>query len=43
MNNPPRPFKLSVIACAICYANLTYAQDAQVQVNRTGFVGDFFI
>lgn len=31
MNIPPRPFKLSVIACAICYANLTYAQDAQVQ------------
>ncbi|EPJ5706766.1 hypothetical protein, partial [Acinetobacter baumannii] len=27
MNIPPRPFKLSVIACAICYANLTYAQD----------------
>ncbi|WP_438830482.1 hypothetical protein, partial [Acinetobacter baumannii] len=23
MNIPPRPFKLSVIACAICYANLT--------------------
>ncbi|MDS7926653.1 TonB-dependent siderophore receptor [Acinetobacter sp. V115_6] len=35
MNIPPRPFKLSVIACAICYANLTYAQDAQVQALQT--------
>ncbi|UGQ28252.1 TonB-dependent siderophore receptor [Acinetobacter calcoaceticus] len=31
MNIPPRPFKLSVIACAICYANLSYAQDSEVQ------------
>ncbi|EXS85784.1 tonB-dependent siderophore receptor family protein [Acinetobacter baumannii 45002_4] len=35
MNIPPRPFKLSVIACAICYANLTYAQDTQVQALQT--------
>ncbi|TPR63944.1 TonB-dependent siderophore receptor [Acinetobacter baumannii] len=35
MNIPPRPFKLSEIACAICYANLTYAQDAQVQALQT--------
>jgi len=36
MNIPPRPFKLSVIACAICYANLTYAQDtAAVQALQT--------
>lgn len=35
MNIPPRPFKLTVIACAICYANLTYAQDAQVQALQT--------
>ncbi|EPX3237047.1 TonB-dependent siderophore receptor [Acinetobacter baumannii] len=35
MNIPPRPFKLSVIACAICYVNLTYAQDAQVQALQT--------
>lgn len=35
MNIPPRPFKLTVIACAICYANLTYAQDAQVQSLQT--------
>ncbi|HIE1081672.1 TonB-dependent siderophore receptor [Acinetobacter baumannii] len=35
MNIPPRPFKLSVIACAICYANHTYAQDAQVQALQT--------
>ena len=35
MNIPRRPFKLSVIACAICYANLTYAQDAQVQALQT--------
>ncbi len=35
MNIPLRPFKLSVIACAICYANLTYAQDAQVQALQT--------
>ncbi|MFW6698421.1 TonB-dependent siderophore receptor [Acinetobacter pittii] len=35
MNIPPRPFKLTVIACAICYANLTYAQDAQVQALKT--------
>lgn len=26
---------MSVIACAICYANLTYAQDAQVQALQT--------
>ncbi|WP_438501932.1 hypothetical protein, partial [Acinetobacter baumannii] len=31
MNIPPRPLKWSVIACSICYANLTYAQDTQVQ------------
>lgn len=35
MNIPPRPFKLTVIACAICYANLTYAQDADVQALQT--------
>ncbi|MFV5370627.1 TonB-dependent siderophore receptor [Acinetobacter pittii] len=35
MNIPPRSFKLTVIACAICYANLTYAQDAQVQALQT--------
>ena len=35
MNIPPRPFKLTVIACAIYYANLTYAQDAQVQALQT--------
>ncbi|WP_284090811.1 TonB-dependent siderophore receptor [Acinetobacter pittii] len=35
MNIPPRPFKLTVIAWAICYANLTYAQDAQVQALQT--------
>lgn len=35
MNIPPRPFKLTVIACAICYANLIYAQDAQVQALQT--------
>ncbi|EYD46203.1 TonB-dependent siderophore receptor [Acinetobacter baumannii] len=35
MNIPPRQFKLSVIACAICYANLTYAQDTQVQALQT--------
>lgn len=35
MNIPPRPFKLTVIACAICYANLTYAQDANVQALQT--------
>ncbi|HCG3458742.1 TonB-dependent siderophore receptor [Acinetobacter baumannii] len=35
MNIPPRPFKLSVIACAIRYANLTYAQDTQVQALQT--------
>ncbi|KHN67543.1 ligand-gated channel protein [Acinetobacter calcoaceticus] len=35
MNIPPRPFKLSVIACAICYANLTYAQDTNVQALQT--------
>ncbi|MDX8154876.1 TonB-dependent siderophore receptor [Acinetobacter pittii] len=35
MNIPPRPFKLTVIACAICYANLTYAQDTQVQALQT--------
>ncbi|WP_109090454.1 TonB-dependent siderophore receptor [Acinetobacter baumannii] len=35
MNIPPRPFKLSVIACAICYANSTYAQDAHVQALQT--------
>jgi len=35
MNIPPRPFKLSVIAFAICYANLTYAQDADVQALQT--------
>lgn len=35
MNIPPRPFKLSVIACAICYANLSYAQDSEVQALQT--------
>ncbi|EPA9106197.1 TonB-dependent siderophore receptor [Acinetobacter nosocomialis] len=35
MTIPPRPFKLSVIACAICYANLTYAQDADIQALQT--------
>lgn len=35
MNIPPRPFKLTVIACAICYANLTYAQDSEVQALQT--------
>ncbi|ENX45398.1 hypothetical protein F886_02179 [Acinetobacter sp. NIPH 542] len=35
MNIPPRPFKLTVIACAICYANLTYAQDSEVQSLQT--------
>jgi len=35
MNIPPRPFKLTVIACAICYANLTYAQDTDVQALQT--------
>lgn len=35
MTFPPRPFKLSVIACAICYANLTYAQDTDVQSLQT--------
>lgn len=35
MSIPPRPFKLSVIACAICYANLTYAQDADIQALQT--------
>jgi len=35
MNIPPRPFKLTVIACAICYANLSYAQDSEVQALQT--------
>ncbi|WP_111853812.1 TonB-dependent siderophore receptor [Acinetobacter oleivorans] len=35
MNIPPRPFKLTVIACAICYANLSYAQDSEVQSLQT--------
>ncbi|WP_336166168.1 TonB-dependent siderophore receptor [Acinetobacter sp. 161(2023)] len=35
MNTPPRPFKLTVIACAICYANLSYAQDSEVQALQT--------
>lgn len=35
MNIPPRPFKLTVIACAICYANLSYAQDSKVQALQT--------
>ncbi|MFA2970136.1 TonB-dependent siderophore receptor [Acinetobacter pittii] len=35
MNIPPRPFKLSVIACAICYANLSYAQNSEVQALQT--------
>lgn len=35
MNIPARPFKLSVIACAICYAHLAYAQDSEVQALQT--------
>lgn len=35
MNIPPRPFKLTVIACAICYANLSYAKDSKVQALQT--------
>ncbi|MFV5547614.1 TonB-dependent siderophore receptor [Acinetobacter oleivorans] len=35
MNILPRPFKLTVIACAICYANLSYAQDSEVQSLQT--------
>ncbi|WP_087088786.1 TonB-dependent siderophore receptor [Acinetobacter pittii] len=35
MNIPPRPFKLTVIACAICYANLSYAKDSEVQALQT--------
>lgn len=35
MNIPPRPFRLTVIACAICYANLSYAQDSEVQSLQT--------
>ncbi|HDV0582584.1 TPA: TonB-dependent siderophore receptor [Acinetobacter baumannii] len=35
MTIPHRPFKLSVIACAICYVNLTYAQDADIQALQT--------
>ncbi|WP_192454262.1 TonB-dependent siderophore receptor [Acinetobacter oleivorans] len=35
MNIPPRPFKLTVIACAICYANLSHAQDSEVQSLQT--------
>lgn len=35
MNIQPRPFKLTVIACAICYANLSYAQDSEVQALQT--------
>lgn len=35
MNIPPRPFKLTVIACAICYANLSYAQESEVQALQT--------
>ncbi|PTV48201.1 TonB-dependent siderophore receptor [Acinetobacter oleivorans] len=35
MNIPPRPFKLTVIACAICYANLSYAQESEVQSLQT--------
>jgi len=35
MNIPPRPFKLTVIACAICYAKLSYAQDSEVQALQT--------
>ncbi|WP_163119549.1 TonB-dependent siderophore receptor [Acinetobacter pittii] len=35
MNIPPLPFKLTVIACAICYANLSYAQDSEVQALQT--------
>ncbi|MDR0070046.1 TonB-dependent siderophore receptor [Acinetobacter pittii] len=35
MNIPPRPFKLTVIACAVCYANLSYAQDSEVQSLQT--------
>lgn len=35
MNIPPQPFKLTVIACAICYANLSYAQDSEVQSLQT--------
>jgi len=35
MNIPPRPFKLTVIACAICYANLSHAQDSEVQALQT--------
>ncbi|WP_447507036.1 TonB-dependent siderophore receptor [Acinetobacter oleivorans] len=35
MNIPPRPFRLTVIACAICYANLSHAQDSEVQSLQT--------
>ena len=35
MNIPPRLFKLTVIACAICYANLSHAQDSEVQSLQT--------
>lgn len=35
MNIPPRPFKLTVIACAICYANLSHAQESEVQSLET--------
>ncbi|MBO9530086.1 MAG: TonB-dependent siderophore receptor [Acinetobacter oleivorans] len=35
MNIPPRPFKLTVIACAICYANLSHAQESEVQSLQT--------
>ncbi|WP_323739397.1 TonB-dependent siderophore receptor [Acinetobacter oleivorans] len=35
MNIPPRPFKLTVIACAICYANLSHAQESEVQALQT--------
>ncbi|MFV5442601.1 TonB-dependent siderophore receptor [Acinetobacter oleivorans] len=35
MNILPQPFKLTVIACAICYANLSYAQDSEVQSLQT--------
>lgn len=35
MNFPPLPFKLTVIACAICYANLSHAQDSEVQSLQT--------